>query len=148
MSRSRFADWCKRQPAVAISVAMSAPLVFGLLLTALCTRSLRLLRWLTLPVAIVAALALFIWWISAWLLPRVRARPRWAAAVRRFCLSLVVAMWGALAFGFWWFDDLGDGSLAVLFQFWWIATLRFDRWGVAGSARSIAPKPAGPVAVR
>ncbi len=145
MSRSRSSGWFERNPGIAISVAISVPIMIGLLLTALFTRSLRLVRWITLPVAIVAALMLSIWWISAWLLPRVQARPRWAAAARRISLLLVVAMWGAIAFGFWQFDEPGRASHVVLFQFWWLATFRSGGWGVAGSARPVAQKPAAPV---
>ncbi|MBL8843024.1 MAG: hypothetical protein JNL90_16010 [Planctomycetes bacterium] len=138
MSRSRFAAWFERNPGLAVGAALAVPLAIGLLLIALVTRSARLVSWITLPVAIVAALALFLWWLTAWLVPRVQARPRWAAALRRSGVLLMAAIWAAVAWGFWELDDFGDAPPTILIQLCLLPTFRPDFWG-AKSARS-APR--------
>ena len=87
--------WFERNPGIAVGAALSVPLALGLLLIALVTRSARLVSWITIPVAIVAALGLFFWWLTVWLVPRVQSRPRWAAAMNRLAVLLVAAVWGA-----------------------------------------------------
>ena len=138
MSRSRFAAWFERNPGLAVGAALAVPLAIGVLLIALVTRSARLVSWITLPVAIVAALALFLWWLTAWLVPRVQSRPRWAAALHRLSVLLTVAVWSLVAWGFWELDVLGDRSLVLLIQWMLLPTFRPEFWG-AKSARS-APR--------
>lgn len=135
MSRSRFAAWFERNPGLAVGAALAVPLAIGLLLIALVTRSARLVSWLTLPVAIVAVLALFLWWLTAWLVPRVQSRPRWAAALRRIGVLLTAAVWAAVAWCFWELDDFGETFPIFLIQFCLLPSFRPELWG-AKSARA------------